>query len=180
MARVRIVKVPKALSGLEVKMQPGLYGTNGNTQFNRSAHLEAGKISQKPTEVRNTLQPVAREGANLEAEKGETAVVNIDGIPAHFKIGGKRHSQGGTPLNLPDNSFIFSDTAKMRIKDPVFLGRFCLEENGISVQVNENEAFKYVYDFIVEKLQKAKPTRTRGVSLDLAIEIHTLLNPLRK
>lgn len=69
---------------------------------------------------------------------------------------------------------------RMRIKDPVFLGRFCLEENGISVQVNENEAFKYVYDFIVEKLQKAKPTRTRGVSLDLAIEIHTLLNPLRK
>ena len=124
MARVRIVKLPKALSGLEVKMQPGLYGTNGNTQFNRSAHLEAGKISQKPTEVRNTLQPVAREGANLEAEKGETAVVNIDGIPAHFKIGGKRHSQGGTPLNLPDNSFIFSDTAKMKIKDPVVLAQF--------------------------------------------------------
>jgi len=124
MARVRIVKLPKALSGLEVKMQPGLYGTNGNTQFNRSAHLEAGKISQKPTEVRNTLQPVARGGANLEAERGETAVVNIDGIPAHFKIGGKRHSQGGTPLNLPDNSFIFSDTAKMKIKDPVVLAQF--------------------------------------------------------
>lgn len=116
--------LPMALSGLEVKMQPGLYGTNGNSQFNKSAHLEAGKISQKPTEVRNTLQPVAREGANLEAEKGETAVVNIDGMPAHFKIGGKRHSQGGTPLNLPDNSFIFSDTSKMKIKDPNVLAQF--------------------------------------------------------
>lgn len=124
MARVRIVKLPKALSGLEIKMQPGLYGTNGNRQFNKSAHLEAGKISQHPIEVRDTLQPVAREDANLEAEKGETAVLNMGGIPAHFKIGGKRHSQGGTPLNLPDNSFIFSDTAKMKIKDPNVLAQF--------------------------------------------------------
>ena len=124
MARVKIVKLPKALSGLEIKMQPGLYGTNGNRQFNRSAHLEAGKISQQPVEVRDTLQPVDREEANLEAEKGETAVVNVEGMPAHFKIGGKRHSQGGTPLNLPDNSFIFSDTAKMKIKDPQILAQF--------------------------------------------------------
>lgn len=126
MARVRITKLPKALSGLEMKMSAGLYGkgTNGNPQFRKSSYLEAGKISQQPTEVRDTLQPVAREGANLEAEKGETAMVNIDGIPAHFKIGGKRHSQGGTPLNLPDNSFIFSDTAKMKIKDPIMLAQF--------------------------------------------------------
>lgn len=126
MARVRITKLPKALSGLEMKMSAGLYGkgTNGNPQFRKSSYLEAGKISQQPTEVRDTLQPVAREGANLEAEKGETAMVNIDGIPAHFKIGGKRHSEGGTPLNLPDNSFIFSDTAKMKIKDPIMLAQF--------------------------------------------------------
>lgn len=127
MARVKITKkIPKALSGLEMKMSAGLYGkgTNGNSQFRSSGTLEAGKISQQPTEVRNTLQPVAREDANLEAEKGETAMINIDGIPAHFKIGGKRHSEGGTPLNLPDNSFIFSDTAKMRIKDPIMLAQF--------------------------------------------------------
>ena len=37
--------------------------------------------------VNNTLGPMKRKDANLEAEKGETAVVNIDGIPAHFKIG---------------------------------------------------------------------------------------------
>lgn len=124
MARVRIVKVPKALSGLEVKMNPGLYGTNGNSQFNKSAHLEAGKISQKPTEVRQSLTAVPREKANLEAEGGETAVVNVDGIPAHFKISGPRHTNGGVPLNLPDNSFIFSDTAKMKIKDPNILAQF--------------------------------------------------------
>lgn len=124
MARVRIKKLPKALSGLEIKMQPGLYGTNGNRQFTLPTQVNSQKFAQQPTKVRDTLQPVAREGANLEAERGETAVVNIDGLPAHFKIGGKRHTQGGTPLNLPDNSFIFSDTAKMRIKDPIILAQF--------------------------------------------------------
>jgi hypothetical protein len=124
MARVKIKKLPKALSGLEIKMQPGLYGTNGNRQFTLPNQVMSQKFAQQPTEVRSTLQPVPREEANLEAERGETAVVNVDGMPAHFKIGGKRHSQGGTPLNLPDNSFIFSDTAKMKIKDPNILAQF--------------------------------------------------------
>lgn len=124
MAKVKIKKLPKALSGLEIKMQPGLYGTNGNRQFTLPTQVNSQKFAQQPTEVRNTLQPVPRSEANLEAEKGETALINIDGIPAHFKIGGKRHSQGGTPLSLPDNSFIFSDTAKMKIKDPNILAQF--------------------------------------------------------
>lgn len=124
MARVRISKTPKALSGLEVKMRPGLYGTNGNRQFTLPNQVNSQRFSQQPVDVRDTLQPVAREGANLEAEKDETALVNINGIPAHFKIGGKRHHSGGTPLNLPDNSFIFSDTAKMKIKDPIVLAQF--------------------------------------------------------
>ncbi len=127
MARVRITKKPKALSGLEVKMKdmkPGLYGTNGNRQFSLPNQIQSSRFSEPALDVRNTLGPVDREDANLEAEKGETAVVNIDGMPAHFKIGGKRHSEGGTPLNLPDNSFIYSDTAKMKIKDPVILAQF--------------------------------------------------------
>lgn len=124
MARVKITKIPKALSGLEIKMRPGLYGTNGNRQFTLPNQVNSQRFSQQPVDVRDTLQPVAREGANLEAEKGETAMVNIDGIPAHFKIGGKRHSEGGTPLNLPDNSFIFSDTTKMKIKDPMVHAQF--------------------------------------------------------
>lgn len=124
MARVRIIKKPTAKTGLEVRMQPGLYGTNGNRQFSLPTQIDSQKYSEPDTEVRNTLQPVPRDIANLEAEKGETAVINIDGFPAHFNIGGKRHSQGGTPLNLPDDSFIFSDTAKMKIKDPEILKQF--------------------------------------------------------
>ncbi len=67
--------------------------------------------------VSDTLQPVPREMANLEAERGETVMGDIDGdgMQEHMKIGGKRHSQGGTPLNLRPGSFVFSDTKKMMI-----------------------------------------------------------------
>jgi hypothetical protein len=76
----------------------------------------------------NTLGPVDRDKANLEAEGGETVMTPAgdDGIPKFFKIGGQRHSQGGTPLYLPENSFIFSDTRSM------LLGKNMLEEFGIT------------------------------------------------
>ena len=124
MAKIRIKSLPKALSGLEIKMRPGLYGTNGNRQFSLPTQIDSQKYAEPDVKVGGVLGPVPREEANLEAERGETAVLNVGGIPAHFTIGGKRHSEGGTPLNLPDNSFIFSDTAKMKIKDPQILAQF--------------------------------------------------------
>lgn len=64
------------------------------------------------------LGPTPRAAANLEAEKGETVVTDLDNnkIPENYNIGGKKHSEGGTPLNLPAKSFIFSDHKSMRIK----------------------------------------------------------------
>lgn len=69
------------------------------------------------TQINNTLQEVPRYMANIEAEQGETALgdFNQDGNLEHMKIGGKRHSQGGTPLNVPEGTFIFSDTKAMRL-----------------------------------------------------------------
>ncbi len=66
--------------------------------------------------VNNTLGPMNREDANLEAEKGETALTDLtnDGSFELYNIGGKRHYDGGTPLNLPEQSFVFSDTRKMK------------------------------------------------------------------
>jgi hypothetical protein len=80
----------------------------------------------KADSVSNTIQEVPRYAANIEAEKGETVYGDIDGDGGleHMNIGGKRHSQGGTPLNVPEGSFIFSDTAKMKIKDPSVLTMF--------------------------------------------------------
>lgn len=112
--------LPIAKDGFNMKA--GLYGTNGNRQFSLPMNTQA--FSKAPVSVRQTLEPVDREDANLEAEKGETAILDVGGIPAHFNIGGKKHSAGGTPLSLPDDSFIFSDTKGMLIKDPIMLAQF--------------------------------------------------------
>lgn len=76
--------------------------------------------------VSSTIQEVPRAAANIEAEGGETVYGDVDGDGAmeHMKIEGKRHTQGGVPLNVPEGSFIFSDTKKMRIKDPAVLAMF--------------------------------------------------------
>tara|TARA_R110001606_G_scaffold35124_2_gene102566 strand:- start:7681 stop:10359 length:2679 start_codon:yes stop_codon:yes gene_type:complete len=82
--------------------------------------------AKKGAEVKQSLTAVPRKEANLEAEGGETAFGPISGdtIPDHFNIKGPRHHKGGVPLNLPDDTFIFSDTAKMKIKDPKILKMF--------------------------------------------------------
>jgi hypothetical protein len=78
-------------------------------------------------EFNRTLQPVDRSRANIEAERGETAVADFDndGTLEHMNIGGKRHVEGGTPLDVPDNTFIFSDTKDMRMSGPLvkFFGK---------------------------------------------------------
>ena len=83
-----------------------------------------------------TLGPVNRKDANVEAEKGETVVTNmsrgLNNIYEMYGIGGKKHSQGGTPLALPTDegndtagtSFIFSDNKRMIVKDPAILEYF--------------------------------------------------------
>jgi hypothetical protein len=94
----------------------------GSTGDQRDYGLVTGSIWNRENittnnNVTDTLSPSEREDSVLEAEKGET-IVTPD--MKHFKIGGKRHSEGGTPLDenkAPDNSFIYSDTPSMKIKN---------------------------------------------------------------
>lgn len=76
--------------------------------------------------ISKSLTAVPRDMANIEAEGGETVYGDLDGDGGleHMKIKGKRHIEGGVPLNVPEGSFIFSDTKKMRIKDPAILAKF--------------------------------------------------------
>lgn len=117
MRKVKIKVLPKAKNGVETKsaMWNGM-------QLNWPSIMN--QFSQPNTKVNSTLQPVDRDEANLEAEKNEQVVINQGGIPTNFKVGGKRHSEGGTPLNLPAHSFVFSDTKDMKIKDPTILAQF--------------------------------------------------------
>jgi hypothetical protein len=111
---------PKGRTGQQVDYSLGIFPTAmGGSDINQY-------IGRKKPEIVDTLKPVPRDEANLEAEKGETAYgdLNGDGFPEHYEIGGKRHYEGGTPLNLPDDTFIFSDTKSMRISDPKILKMF--------------------------------------------------------
>jgi len=114
--------------------------------------------------TRRTLQPVNPEEATLEAEVGETVVTNLNhqGIPEFYKIGGKRHSRGGTPLNLPPNSFIFSRDNKMKIKDPNLLKFFGKNPQGkkgytpadLSKQYDLNKYREILADPNSDKMQR--------------------------
>jgi len=108
--RVRIKKSPNA------KMQMG--GPDGNP----------GASNEMPVENNTTdaLRKQDREDANLEVEKGETVLgdINNDSYLELMTFPGKRHSEGGHPVTIPDGSFIFSDTNKLKIKDKKVLESF--------------------------------------------------------
>ena len=72
-------------------------------------------------DVGSTIKPVPRNQANIEAERGETAYGDFDGDGhrEHMKIPGKLHSEGGTPLNVPEGTFIYSNTRKMKLGGPI-------------------------------------------------------------
>jgi hypothetical protein len=120
MIKVRIKKVPKARTGYQVQGAlandvPAMGGADYNAYIGQPKLRESKYITAVP-----------REEANLEAEGGETVYgdINGDGMPEHQIIKGPRHAQGGVPLSLPEDTFIFSDTRAMRIKDPEVLTMF--------------------------------------------------------
>ena len=74
---------------------------------NSSEHF----LNTPDADISHSLDPVDRESANIEAEKGEFVLTNMTDniLPELYEVKGKRHSQGGTPLNIPEGSFVFSD-----------------------------------------------------------------------
>ena len=77
-----------------------------NTNFNNTDDKD----------VRYSLSSVPRDRANIEAEGGETVLTDLtnDGQFGLYNITGPRHSAGGVPMFLPEQSFIYSDTEKMK------------------------------------------------------------------
>lgn len=99
-----------------------MYPYNSNVRRAAYSDMLDGNPDQS---VRQYAEEVPREIANIEAEKGETIVKPLDnGLLGMYKIGGKRHYEGGTPLQATPNDFIFSDTKDMKIKDPAILESF--------------------------------------------------------
>lgn len=115
--KVMIEELPKAKMGAQVNY----------SLFNKLAAIGGAdmRMSEPDRQATKTITKVPREAANLEAEGGET-VLTFDptGFPLFYTIKGPRHHSGGVPLNLPDDSFIFSDTKEMIIRECTILKMF--------------------------------------------------------
>lgn len=114
--KIRIVKAPSMEYGGQMGYGLDLGG--------RRVYTDMPESTQDT--VSNTMGPVPEEMATIEAEKGETILTDVDGdgMKEHMKIGGKRHSEGGTPLAAEPGDFVFSDTKKMKINNPRILALF--------------------------------------------------------
>lgn len=108
---------------IRVKKQPKWGEQQDYSLVNSMVHFVGPGAANE--EVKDTMGAVDRKDANVEVEGGETVVgdINRDGFLEHMKFVGKRHSQGGVPVNIPEGSFIFSDTKKLRIKDTEVLSK---------------------------------------------------------
>jgi hypothetical protein len=124
MRKVKITKLPEKKHGGSTQMFGAQTPPVDNTVSPGPGSFHGGNDPE--IKINRTLKPTTKENATLEAEVGETIVTNLsgEGIPEFYKVGGKRHYNGGTYLNVPENSFIFSRDKSMKIDNPNLLKMF--------------------------------------------------------
>ena len=81
------------------------FGLSNNNISNLTADDDVENIN-------STIKPIDRKDSSLEAERGELVFQPTGEV---FTIQGKTHGKGGTPLNLPKGSFIFSNYKPLAI-----------------------------------------------------------------
>jgi len=128
MAKIKINKLPKGFKLVDGKVVEDQVMQDGGSL--RSGDQADYGLVTTPQEyygqtmfnntndesVRHSLSSVPRDEANIEAEGGETVLsdLNNNGDFGLYNITGPRHSQGGVPMFLPEQSFIYSDTPKLK------------------------------------------------------------------
>jgi hypothetical protein len=127
MAKIKINSLPagfKLVNGKieeEQMMRQGGYVTGDQAGYGlvtlpQDYYNNSNMNTTRDESVRYSLSGVPRDKANIEAEGGETVLtdLNNDNQFGLYNITGPRHSKGGVPMFLPEQSFIYSDTDKMR------------------------------------------------------------------
>lgn len=119
---------------------------------------------QEPIKVNKTIKAVKKgQAKNVEVEGFEQilAPMMFDGFPANFTAKGPSHAAGGIDLNLPANSFIFSDDYTMKIKNPDIQKDFGKREKEtgytpaeIAKQYDINQYRKVLADPNTDKMQR--------------------------
>lgn len=129
MAKIKINKLPKGFKLVDGKVVEDKVMRYGGDMYLTGDQADYGLVTT-PQEyygqtmfnntddqsVRFSLSSVPREDANIEAEGGETVLtdLNNNGDFGLYNITGPRHSRGGVPMFLPEQSFIYSDTPKLK------------------------------------------------------------------
>lgn len=98
-------------------------GTGQQEGYGLVRNLNAMQTSPESVSVNDKMGAIPRDQANIEVEGGESVIgdINKDGTMELMHFTGKRHTEGGVPVNIPEGSFIFSDTKNLTIKDPEIL-----------------------------------------------------------
>ena len=114
-----IIQMYQELQGGDNQTQPEMAAYGGQMGYGLdlgARRLWMNQDGDESSKTNKTIKEVPREYANIEAEGGETIVIPGDnGMNQHFNIEGNRHTNGGVPLNVPEESFVFSDTKKMKL-----------------------------------------------------------------
>ena len=128
MAKIKINKLPKGFK-LEkgkivedrVMKDGGMLNTGDQADYGlvttpQEYYSNTNFNNTDDKSVRYSLSSVPRDRANIEAEGGETVLTDLtnDGQFGLYNITGPRHTSGGVPMFLPEQSFIYSDTSKMK------------------------------------------------------------------
>ena len=111
---------------VRIKTSPGETNPKSTGQqedYGLVRNLRGMQNSPEQYAVNDTMGAIPRDQANIEVEGGESVLgdINKDGIMELMHFNGKRHTEGGIPVNIPEGSFIFSDTKNLTIKDPEVL-----------------------------------------------------------
>ena len=81
--------------------------------YQMAPSFTSGSLSDPELDYSQKLGPVDRDVANVEVEAKEKILMSggdaLGGMLTMYTAGGKRHAEGGTPLNLPEGAFVFSD-----------------------------------------------------------------------
>jgi hypothetical protein len=89
-------------------------------------------------------------------------------------------------LYSPEGSWFYDaglerSEMRSRIEDPVYLGRFSLTQNSIITSIPDTESFSHVYKYLERRLLGDADIQTNlGASLDLAIEVHKVIDYAKK
>ena len=112
-------------------------GTTGDQSFDYSlqtipTNLIGDQVNKDgDKKVRYSLGSVDRDLANLEAEGGETVLTDLNdkGQFGLYNITGPSHDDGGVPMRLPNQSFIFSRDPSMEIEPQVLADAFGIKSS---------------------------------------------------